>query len=118
MAKTKAKDVAATAEGSEPQPGDSDVSMNEGSVAAGEEPTLAEQEVEEATSLALAIREEQKQPLQAITALPSGSEFEASMAMARTIAGTQFVPESYRGNPEAVVAAIFTGRELGIGPMQ
>jgi hypothetical protein len=40
------------------------------------------------------------------------------MAVARVVAATNFVPDSYRGNPDAVVAAIFTGRELGIGPMQ
>ncbi len=50
--------------------------------------------------------------------LPSPVEWEATMTMARTIAATQFVPESYRGKPEAVVAAILTGREMGIGPME
>lgn len=40
------------------------------------------------------------------------------MAMARVLAETTFVPSSYRGKAEEVVAAIFTGRELGIGPMQ
>ena len=51
-------------------------------------------------------------------ALPSASEFEAAMAVARVVANTKFVPDDYRGNPDSVVAAIFTGRELGIGPMQ
>lgn len=51
-------------------------------------------------------------------ALPSAAEFEASMAVARVLAATKFVPESYRGSPEEVMAAIFTGRELGIGPME
>ena len=50
-------------------------------------------------------------------ALPSASEFAASMAIAREIAGTAFVPSSYRGKPEEVLAAILKGRELGIGPM-
>jgi hypothetical protein len=51
-------------------------------------------------------------------ALPSASEFEAAMAVARVVAATKFVPDDYRGSPDSVVAAIFTGRELGIGPMQ
>lgn len=51
-------------------------------------------------------------------ALPSASEFDAAMKIATQIARTKFVPDSYRGNPDEVLAAIFTGRELGIGPMQ
>jgi hypothetical protein len=50
--------------------------------------------------------------------LPSEREWQATMAVAAKIAATPFVPESYRAQPEAVVAAILTGRELGIGPMQ
>ena len=37
--------------------------------------------------------------------------------LASQIADTPFVPESMRGNPAAVVAAILTGREAGVGPM-
>ncbi len=33
------------------------------------------------------------------------------------IAGTEFVPKGLRGRPEAMLAAVLTGRELGIGPM-
>jgi hypothetical protein len=36
---------------------------------------------------------------------------------AQRIATTEFVPQSYRGRPEAVFAAILYGRELGMGPM-
>lgn len=36
---------------------------------------------------------------------------------AQRIAPTEFVPQSYRGRPEAVFAAILYGRELGMGPM-
>lgn len=68
--------------------------------------------------LALAIREEREHGVQPGTTLPSPREWEATMAIARQIAATPFVPESYRNQPEAVVAAILTGRELGIGPMQ
>jgi len=37
--------------------------------------------------------------------------------LATRIAGTEFVPESLRGKPAAVAAAILTGREMDIGPM-
>lgn len=66
----------------------------------------------------LVIREERAGAPAPASALPTAIEWEASMAIAREIAGTQFVPESYRGRPDAVVAAILTGREMGIGPMQ
>jgi hypothetical protein len=73
---------------------------------------------EEVQSAALAIREERGTMPAPASVLPSPREWEASMAVAREIAGTQFVPESYRGKPDAVLAAILTGREMGIGPMQ
>lgn len=38
--------------------------------------------------------------------------------LASRIAGTDFVPVAFRGRPEAVLAAMLTGHELGIGPMQ
>lgn len=81
-------------------------------------------EVEEITgeeairSAELVIHEEQARAMPPASVLPSSKEWEATMAVAREIAGTQFVPESYRGKPDAVVAAILTGREMGIGPMQ
>ncbi|WP_410662050.1 hypothetical protein [Amycolatopsis sp. lyj-84] len=37
--------------------------------------------------------------------------------LAAQIADTPFVPDSYRGNPAAVTAAILTGREMGLGPL-
>lgn len=79
---------------------------------------VAEPVTEVPPELALAIRDERATAVQPQTTLPSPREWEASMAIARQIAATEFVPESYRGNPEAVIAAILTGRELGIGPMQ
>ena len=33
------------------------------------------------------------------------------------IADTEFVPRALRGNPSAVLACIFTGREVGLEPM-
>lgn len=68
--------------------------------------------------LALAIREERATAVEVHTPLPSPVEWAATMAIAKEIAATKFVPESYRNQPESVVAAILTGRELGIGPMQ
>lgn len=53
-----------------------------------------------------------------LATLPTAREWQATIAVAQQIAATPFVPESYRGQPEAVVAAILTGREMGIGPMQ
>jgi len=73
---------------------------------------------ETTTATAVAIRDERDRSLAPANVLPSPVEWEATMALARTIAATTFVPEAYRGQPEAVVAAILTGRELGIGPMQ
>jgi len=65
-----------------------------------------------------AVEQERHLPAPTGTVLPSPREWEATLAVATKIAATPFVPESYRGQPEAVVAAILTGRELGIGPMQ
>lgn len=42
----------------------------------------------------------------------------AAFDLAQRIARTDFVPTAFRGKPEAVMAAMLTGRELGIGPMQ
>lgn len=40
-----------------------------------------------------------------------------SHKLAQQIANTDFVPKQFRGKPEAVMAALLTGRELGLGPM-
>lgn len=37
--------------------------------------------------------------------------------LATQIANTDFVPKAFRGKPEAVMAALLTGREIGLGPM-
>ncbi len=34
------------------------------------------------------------------------------------IANTEMVPKGLRGKPEAMLAAVYLGRELGLGPMQ
>lgn len=40
-----------------------------------------------------------------------------AITLAAQVAGTEFVPKSLRGRPEAVVAAILQGHELGLEPM-
>ena len=73
---------------------------------------------DDVASMEVAVIEEREKPVPAPTALPSPGEWEASMAIAQRIANTPFVPVAYRGQPEAVLAAILYGREIGIGPMQ
>ena len=79
---------------------------------------LGEEILHEARAAELVIREERDTMPAPASILPSPREWEASVAVAEKIAGTPFVPESYRGRPESVLAAILTGREMGIGPMQ
>ena len=82
------------------------------------EAEAVEEEAHALHSAELAIREERENYPAPNSVLPSPREWEASMAVADKIANTQFVPESYRGRPDSVLAAILTGREMGIGPMQ
>jgi hypothetical protein len=49
---------------------------------------------------------------------PSAGELELVWKLAERLSGTEFVPKTMRSKPEAVLACILTGRELGIGPMQ
>lgn len=72
----------------------------------------------ELISQELVIHDERSTAIQPQTYLPTPKEWEAITAIAVRMADTQFVPESYRGKPDTVAAAILTGRELGIGPMQ
>jgi hypothetical protein len=44
--------------------------------------------------------------------------FNLAWELAGRLANTDFVPKGMRGKREAVFAAVLTGRELGIGPMQ
>lgn len=82
---------------------------------------LAEAEAGD-TGLAAVVRETEEKALairEAAPALiPSAAEFTAMREMAATIANTQMVPMAYRGKPDDVIAAILTGREMGLGPMQ
>ena len=53
---------------------------------------------------------------------PSGRDtfgvVDAALRLADTICDTQIVPQALRGHPDAVVAVILQGFELGLGPMQ
>lgn len=46
------------------------------------------------------------------------STWEASWRLAQRISSTPFVPGALRGRPEAVLACVLYGAELGLGPMQ
>ena len=52
------------------------------------------------------------------TFLPGEQESGRIWKLANAIASTDFVPKSLRGNPPAIMAAMLTGRELGIMPMR
>ena len=49
---------------------------------------------------------------------PSAGELEQTWLLADRFSRTEFVPTALRGKPEAVMACMLAGRELGIGPMQ
>lgn len=53
-----------------------------------------------------------------LQAAPEASELEIVWKLAQRLSDTEFVPQSLQGRPTAVLAAILTGREIGIGPMQ
>ena len=46
------------------------------------------------------------------------SDMELVWKLAQRLCDTDFVPDAFRSKPNAVLAAILTGREVGIGPMQ
>lgn len=49
---------------------------------------------------------------------PAADDWERSKELAKIIDKTEFVPAGLRGRPAAVLAALLTGQELGIGKMQ
>jgi hypothetical protein len=57
-------------------------------------------------------------PTRQVALLPSESETQRLHRAAVMLAGTEFVPASLRGKPEAIMAAMLTGREMGIHPMR
>lgn len=60
-------------------------------------------------------------PMTPVTVDKSSSTLEVATAawqLSHRLAGTEFVPAALRNKPEAVLACILSGHELGIGPMQ
>lgn len=56
-------------------------------------------------------------PSHAVDTLSERDVLATAQKLAVELAGTEFVPKAFRGKPAAVMAAMLTGRELGIGPM-
>lgn len=50
--------------------------------------------------------------------VPADDEWSKLNSIAASVAKTEFVPQGLRNRPEAVLAAILAGRELGIAPMR
>lgn len=83
----------------------------------------------EAKVVEMAVGEDRTSPAATETALarvieeplvvgpPGPAEWRAMREQALAICATDFVPKDMRGKPEAVLAAILTGREMGLGPM-
>lgn len=46
------------------------------------------------------------------------NSFDEAMRIATILSKTEFVPQAYRGKPEAALAAIMMGAELSLGPLQ
>lgn len=63
----------------------------------------------------LAVRESAPVQMRQLFAIGT---FEEAMRVATTLCKTEFVPEAYRGKPEATLAAIMMGAEIGLGPLQ
>lgn len=101
-----------TVEGTVEEEGETPDPEPQPAAAPAQEPTA--ESVADEVGHALALREKSVEPT---TALPSPAEFNASLAIAESIASTTFVPTSYRGRPADVLAAILFGREIGLGPM-
>lgn len=55
---------------------------------------------------------------QSVVAPPAPAEWTALVEMAKTVASTEFVPTSYRGNANAILACFLTARGLGLDLMQ
>jgi len=49
---------------------------------------------------------------------PSTSELNSIWKVSQTLCQTEFVPRALRNRPDATMACVLFGRELGIGPMQ
>jgi hypothetical protein len=81
-----------------------------------DEDVPTDEELEEKHRMALVLREEAVAEAPAL--LPSVAEFSAMREYAAAVAATSMVPKAFRGKKDDVLAAILTGREMGLGPMQ
>jgi hypothetical protein len=54
----------------------------------------------------------------ALPAQHQPNQYETLWRLAQRVSGTEFVPASFRGKPEAVMAAFVSGAEIGCGPMK
>ena len=54
-------------------------------------------------------------PPKVLGGLPYASNY---MKLAKTIHNTELVPKAFKGRPDAIMAAMMYGYELGLGPMQ
>jgi hypothetical protein len=50
--------------------------------------------------------------------LPAADEWQRMQEIANVVTNTEFVPKGLRGKPEAVIAALLAGRDIGVAPMQ
>lgn len=57
-------------------------------------------------------------PAATVEPAPPPTPFDDTFRLAKRIAETDFAPKALRGNPNAVLACILTGQELGIGGMK
>ena len=61
------------------------------------------------------VAEETRSPSRVVGGIPYLEQY---LVLAERIARTEMVPDNLRGKPEAILAVVMYGAELGIGPMQ
>jgi hypothetical protein len=118
VAQTVERSLEETEQTERPEPDTPEAASDQEAEGADEpvHPSEDEQRADEAHSTALELREEAVVSAPAL--LPTVAEFSAMREMAAAVASTQMVPKAYRGKPDDVLAAILTGREMGLGPMR
>lgn len=56
-------------------------------------------------------------PASTVSLMDWAQELSAAHQLGNALCGTEFVPQSFRGKPEAAAAAILAGKSLGLDPM-
>lgn len=111
----KAEAESPPSDGAEPTPGEAEGGSSTGDAAAA---LPSDREREEAQVAVPELPPASLLPVPT-SVLPSHAEWLAAREFAEAMAkAPEFVPKELRGRPDAVLASIMTGRELGIGPMQ